>query len=267
MDTGLIFDWAFFWRHLLTPTNAFLDGLWRTIYISVAAMALALVVGVVIALMGRSKIAFFRGFAGVYIWLIRGTPLLVQLVLIYSGLAAIGVYRFQDISISGFVFQGVIQAAIITLTFHEGAYISEIVRSGIEAVDRGQLEAAEALGLTPARGMRQIVIPQALRTMVPPLGNIFNGLMKTTSILSIIGVSEMFLVAQGISSTTFKTFEIFLVAAVYYLALTTIWTFIQRAIEIKLNDQIGIVRAKSMMQRFIDRRSIKELVRSPDGNR
>ncbi|TFC14324.1 amino acid ABC transporter permease [Cryobacterium algoritolerans] len=257
MNTDLNFDTEFFWKHLLTPTDAFIEGLWRTIYISVTAMLLALIVGLVVALMGRSHFTVLRWFAGGYVWLIRGTPLLVQLVLVYSGLAALGVYRFQDIMVSGLVFQGVVQAAIITLTVHEGAYISEIVRSGIESVDPGQIEAAAALGMTPLAAMRQIVLPQALRTMVPPLGNIFNMLMKSTSVLSIIGVSEMFLVAQGLSATTFRTFEIFLVVALYYLALTTIWTFTQRAIEIKLNDQVGIVRSESMIKKLIGRRPIR----------
>lgn len=257
MITGLNFDSEFFWKHLFTPTDAFMEGLWRTVYISVIAMVLALVVGLIIALMGRSRFAGFRWFAVGYVWLIRGTPLLVQLVLVYSGLAALGIYSFQDISLNGLILQGVVQAAIITLTLHEGAYISEIFRSGIESVDHGQMEAAAALGLTPLAGMRQIVLPQALRVMVPPLGNIFNMLMKSTSVLSIIGVSEMFLVAQGLSSTTFRTFEIFLVVAIYYLALTTIWTFVQRAIEIKLNDQVGIVRSESMIKKLIGQRPVR----------
>jgi len=234
------FDWSFFWHSLISPSSSFLDGLWLTITISVVSMMLGLVLGLFVALMHRSRFLAVRVLAKFYIWLIRGTPLLVQLVIIYLGFAAAGIYKFQDTDVSGLVVKGAVQAAVVGLTIHESAYISEIIRAGIESVDRGQSEAAAALGMRPTAAMRWIIVPQALRTMVPPLGNIFNGLMKSTSILSIIGVSEVFLVTQSISSATFKTFEIFLVAAVYYLLLTTVWTFAQSWIERRLNAQVGI---------------------------
>ncbi|MFE6760235.1 amino acid ABC transporter permease [Streptomyces sp. NPDC057684] len=238
----MTFDWSFFWHNLVSPDGAFLDGLWMTITISVVAMALGLVLGTVVALLHRSRFTAVRTFAKFYIWLIRGTPLIVQLVIIYLGFASAGIYKFQDTDALGIAVRGAVQAAIVGLTIHESAYISEVIRAGIASVDRGQTEAAVALGMRPAGTMRWVVLPQALRTMVPPLGNIFNGLMKHTSLLSIIGVSEMFLVAQSISSTTFKTFEIFLVAALYYLLLTTVWTFVQAWIERRLNDQVGITQ-------------------------
>jgi polar amino acid transport system permease protein len=236
------FDWSFFWEHLFTPGPAFLDGLWRTIYISVVSMVLALLVGLLIALMRLGKVRVLRWVASIYVWVIRGTPLLVQLVLIYLGLAAMGIYTFKDQVLFGINFQGVVQAAIVTLVIHESAYIAEIIRAAILSIDKGQMEASISLGMTPRAGMGWIILPQALRVMVPPLGNTFNGLMKSTSVLSIIGVSDMFLVSQSISSTTFKTFEIFIVVALYYLALTTIWTWIQAWIEGLLDRQIGIVR-------------------------
>ncbi|WP_309133066.1 amino acid ABC transporter permease [Brevibacterium sp.] len=236
----MTFDWAFFWDHLLTPHPDFVTGLWRTIWISIASMVLALVLGVVIALFLRSNNIFLRSIGNIYIWVIRGTPLLVQLVIVYSGFAAAGIYRFSDISVGAITLQAVIQAAIVTLTIHESSYIAEIVRSGISGVDQGQFEASEVLAMKPGQTMLSIILPQAVRTMVPPLGNIFNQLMKETSILSIIGVSEMFLVAQGFSASTFRTFEIFLVAAIYYLALTTVWTVIQGWIEYRLDKYMGI---------------------------
>lgn len=236
----MTFDWPFFWQSLLTPSPAFLAGFALTIVISVISMALAIVVGLLVALAARSRWLVLRVAAGLYIWVIRGTPVLVQLVIIYLGLAAAGIFRFEDQNVGGIVIRGAVMAAVVGLTIHESAYVSEIVRSGLEAVDRGQAEAAAALSMTPAQAMRWVIIPQALRTMVPPFGNEFNSLMKTTSILSIIGVSEMFLVAQSISSVTFKTFEIFIVVALYYLLLTTVWTFVQAAIERSLNKRIGI---------------------------
>ncbi|WNZ14252.1 amino acid ABC transporter permease [Streptomyces sp. 11x1] len=230
------FDWSFFWHYLISPSGTFLEGLWRTVYISVLAQSLGVVLGLVIALAQRSRFAALRWCGRTYVWLIRGTPLLVQLVLVYNGLAAAGVYRFTDVSVGGLVLLGVVQAAVLTLAVNEAAYMAEIIRAALDAIDRGQTEAAQALGMTPSLTMRVILLPQALRIIVPPLGNEFNLMMKSTSLLSVIGLQEMFLTAQSINSATFKTFEIFLVVACYYLGLTTIWSFVQRFIERKLAD-------------------------------
>ncbi|KAA0090899.1 amino acid ABC transporter permease [Mycolicibacterium sp. P1-18] len=248
------FDWQFFWKSLFTPSDAFLDGLALTIGISLVAMVLAILLGLVVALMRRSQYAVVRGCASVYIWVIRGTPLLVQLVIIYTGFAAVGIYQFNDVSLLGLSLKAAVQAAVIGLMVNESAYIAEIIRAGLDSVPKGQFEAAASLGMTPGRLMRWIIVPQSLRVMVPPLGNSFNGMMKTTSVLSVIGVSEMFLVTQSISSATFHTFEIFIVAAVYYLALTTIWTFIQAWIENRLARQLGIQQRVSITSRLLGAR-------------
>lgn len=248
------FDWQFFWKSLFTPSGAFIDGLVLTVVISVVAMVLATLLGLILALMRRSQFVAMRGCASVYIWVVRGTPLLVQLVIIYTGLAAIGLYQFQDISLIGLSVKAAVQAAVIGLMINESAYIAEIIRAGLDSVPKGQFEAAASLGMTPVKLMRWIIVPQSLRVMVPPLGNSFNGLMKTTSVLSVIGVSEMFLITQSISSSTFHTFEIFIVAAIYYLALTTIWTFIQAWIENKLSRQLGIQARVPITQRLLGAR-------------
>src|SRR5690348_4181178 len=248
------FDWHFFWKSLVTPSGPFLDGLTLTIVISVVAMILATVLGLVIALMRRSRFMGLRWCASVYIWVIRGTPLLVQLVIIYTGLAAVGIYQFHDVSMIGLSVKAAVQAAIIGLMINESAYIAEIIRAGLDSVPKGQFEAAASLGMKPWKVMRWIIVPQSLRVMVPPLGNSFNGMMKTTSVLSVIGVSEMFLVTQSISSATFHTFEIFIVAAIYYLALTTIWTFIQAWIENRLARQLGIQQRVSIVSRLLGAR-------------
>lgn len=252
------FDWPYFWQSLLTPSPQFLNGLALTIIISVVAMALALILGLIIALMGRSKFLPFKIFASLYIWVIRGTPLLVQLVIIYTGFAAANVFRFEDANLVGMLIKGAVQAAIIALMLNESAYISEIVRSGLESVDRGQNEAALSLGMTPMHAMRKIIVPQAIRIMVPPLGNSFNGLMKSTSILSIIGVSEMFQVGSTMSAATFKVFEIYMVVALYYLLLTTVWTFIQAWIENTLNTRAGLPPAESVIKRLFGTGSRKQ---------
>jgi len=178
----------------------------------------------------------------------------VQLVLIYTGLAAVGIYQFHDVSLFGLSVKAAVQAAIIGLMVNESAYIAEIIRAGLDSVPKGQFEAAASLGMKPGKVMRWIIVPQSLRVMVPPLGNSFNGMMKTTSVLSVIGVSEMFLVTQSISSFTFHTFEIFIVAAIYYLALTTIWTFIQAYIENRLARQLGIEQRVRITQRLLGAR-------------
>ncbi|MGK0716131.1 amino acid ABC transporter permease [Leucobacter sp. W1153] len=243
------FDWTYFWQSLFTPSPQFLNGLALTIIISVVAMSLALILGLIVALMGRSRFAPLRIFASLYIWIIRGTPLLVQLVIIYTGFAAANLFRFEDITV-GFLIKGAVQAAIVALMLNESAYISEIVRGGLESIEKGQTEAALSLGMTSLSTMRWIIVPQAIRVMVPPLGNSFNGLMKSTSILSIIGVAEMFQVGSSMSAATFKVFEIYIVVALYYLLLTTVWTFIQTGIENWLNAKAGLPKAESVWKRL-----------------
>ncbi|CAA9325456.1 MAG: ABC transporter, permease protein (cluster 3, basic aa/glutamine/opines) [uncultured Nocardioidaceae bacterium] len=249
-ESGLQFDSGFFWDALFNPKPGFLAGLWRTVYISILAQLAAVVLGLVIALMRRSRRTIWRALAGFYIWIIRGTPLLVQLIIVYNGLAAVGVYSFQDLYVGNVTIAGVLQAAILTLAVNESAYMAEIIRAGIESVAKGQTEAALAGGMTQPQAMRWIILPQALRFIVPPLGNNFNSMMKTTSILSVIGVDELFLNAQAVSSTTFRTFEIFIVAALYYLLLTTVWSVIQSWIETRLNADVGLVKPPSALQRL-----------------
>jgi polar amino acid transport system permease protein len=197
-----------------------------------------------VALARRSTFRVLRSVAGFYVWVLRGTPLLVQLVIIFDGLAATDIYTFRDLTFLGITVLASVQAAIVTLALNESAYMSEIIRAGLAAVDVGQNEAALSIGMTPAQSMRYVVVPQAMRFVIPPLGNDFNAMMKSTSVLSVIGVPEMFLITQEISSSTFHTFEIFADAALYYLALTTIWTFIQAWIEVKVDRSWGIERTK-----------------------
>jgi polar amino acid transport system permease protein len=219
----MAFDWTYFWAQLFTPSTAFLDGLFLTVFMAVAAQILGSVLGLVIALgkMARSRV--LRGLAGVYIWIVRGTPLLVQIVFIYTGLAAANILRFNDITLSGITFPGSVQAGILALALNEAAYMAEIFRSGIGSVDSGQFEAAKALGMPPATMFRHIVMPQALRIILLPIGNQFNIMLKNTTLVSVIGVSEMLLVTETINSATFRTFELYSVLALYFLALTSLW--------------------------------------------
>jgi polar amino acid transport system permease protein len=119
--------------------------------------------------------------------------------------------------------------------------MAEIMRAAIDSVDKGQSEAAESLGMRRRQAMRHVVLPQAMRVVIPPLGNEFNNMLKVTSLLSVIGLQELFLAAQDYNSATFKTFEIFLVAAIYYIIMTTVWACIQSVIERRLEARGGEV--------------------------
>ena len=237
------FDWSFFQHLLFHPPGSFVQGAIRTVYLAVIAQALGVLLGLVLALWRRSRHVLPRTVASGYIWLIRGTPLLVQAVIIYDGSSAMGLYSFRTLSLGPVSVPGVVQAGIVTLALNEGAYMAEIMRAAIDSVDKGQAEAAESLGLRRRQAMRHVVLPQAMRVVIPPLGNEFNNMLKVTSLLSVIGLQELFLAAQDYNSTTFRTFEIFLVVAIYYIAMTTVWSFIQSAIERRLRAKGGEVLA------------------------
>lgn len=231
------FDLAFFLRFVFQPSPALLAGLAITIYVSVIAQISGVLLGIVSALAGMSRNLVFRSLSGFYVWFFRGTPLLVQLFLVYFGTPYLlgGLDLFPNhVMIGPLDLKGAVLAGIVALSINEGAYMSEIVRAGILSVDAGQTEAAKSLGMTYRLTMSRIVLPQALRVIVPPLGNEFNNMLKTTSLLSVIAVEEIFRVAQAANSATFKTFEAYLGVAVYYLALTTIWSTIQGRIERRL---------------------------------
>lgn len=217
------FDWSYFWAQLVTPSGAFLEGLGLTIIMSISAQLLGFILGLAIAFGRMSSNKYFSFLASSYIWIIRGTPLLVQIVFIYTGLAAVGILRFEDLAIGGITFPGNLQAGILALAINEAAYMAEIYRGGISAVDRGQFEAAKAIGMPPIMVMRYIILPQAFRVILLPIGNQFNIMLKNSTLVSVIGVSEMLLVTETINSATFRTFELYSVLGLYFLLLTSLW--------------------------------------------
>jgi polar amino acid transport system permease protein len=231
------FDWPYFWSQLVTPSGDFVAGLELTVLIAVLAQLIGIALGLVLAQARLSTHVIPRQAASLYIWVIRGVPLLVQIVFIYTGLAAAHILRFNDIQLGSVTIPGNLQAAILALGLHEAAYMAETFRAGIGAVDRGQIEAAKSLGMPPLMTLRFIVLPQALRVILLPIGNQFNIMLKNTTLVSVIGVSEMVLVTQNLNSVSFRTFELYAVLGIYYLALTTIWSFFIRWAERKL--QIG----------------------------
>ena len=239
------FDWPYFWQQLFHPPGAFLEGLWITILVSVCGQAIGLGIGLPVALarMGRSRVLAWA--ARGYILAMRGTPLLVQIVFIYTGLAAADILRFHDWHAGPLSLAGNVQAGILALGLNEGAYMAEIFRAGITAVDRGQTEAAKVLGMPPWMILRRIVLPQALRIVLLPIGNQFNIMLKNSTLVSIIGVSEMLLVTETINSATFRTFELYSVLGIYFLVLTSIWTLMLRWIERRMDagkDHAGAAR-------------------------
>lgn len=228
------FDWPFFWERLTAPGPLYMTALGRTIAMAVLAMAFGLLIGLVVGFGRLSRFRVIRMACGFYVWLIRGIPVLVLLVFFFSGMAAAGLFRFTDINIFGLAISGSFQAAVVALAIHEGAYMAEIVRNGVQAVARGQVEAAKSLGMGTWMLTRRIVLPQATRVIVPPLGNDFNHILKTTSLASVIGVQEIFQLTESMSATTFRTFELLIVVSITYLTLTSVWNVIQGVIETKL---------------------------------
>ena len=249
------FDWSLFWNYVWPLTalqNPLIrNGLIATVLVSIIAQALGVIFGLLAALGKMSKFSGFRWLAEVYIWYFRGTPLLVQMVLLYYGLGVTHIYDFPDIIFGIVTITGAIQAGTLALAINEGAYMAEIIRAGIESIDLGQMEAAKSLGMGYGLAMRRIVLPQAAKVIIPPLGNEFNNMMKTTSLMEIISAGDLFFAFNQINARVFKPFELFIAASLYYLFLTTIWSFIQARIESGLGERKGAVQNEGMFRRFL----------------
>jgi polar amino acid transport system permease protein len=228
------YQWNLFFDSILRPDEQIRNGLFLTVVISIISQFIGVVLGVLAALGKMSKALPIRWLANVYVWFFRGTPLVVQLTFFYFGLSVAKIYTWPDLTLGPVTIDGAIQAGVFALGLNEGAYMAEIVRAGILAVDSGQMEAARALGMTPGKAMRRIVLPQAARVIIPPLGNEFNNMLKTTSLLFVLSVVELYQVFNIKQNQYFAPFEFFLAAAVWYLLLTTIWGVIQAQIEKRL---------------------------------
>ena len=214
---GQGWSWPGFTDYLFNPY--LLSGAVTTLWLTLAAIAGGLLVGCALALARLSSRRWLNAPAHFYIWVFRGTPLLVQLIIIYTGLPQLGLKL------------SVIESALLGLILNEAAYLAEIVRGGIQSIPVGQTNAARAVGFSNAQTMRYIVLPQAMRLIVPTLGNSINGLLKTTSITSVISMEELLRRTQVLIQEKFMVLELFLVAALYYLLMTTAWDFVQRRIE------------------------------------
>lgn len=220
-----MFQWNIFWKFLFS--SFFIQAAWLTLWISVVAQTLGVIIGLFLALMRMSRFPWLSYPARAYIWFFRGSPLLVQVLLLWDGLPRIiqnPAYLLPDYL-----------CVLVAFSLNEGAYMAEITRAGITSVDAGQMEAAKSLGMRYWLAMRRIILPQAARVIVPPLGNEFNNMLKTTSIASVIGLAELTQTATQLGSPTFSIFELLIVATVYYLLLTTLWGYVQSWIEKRLD--------------------------------
>ncbi len=200
----------------------FLEATLMTLKITAVALILGTILGLVFALMKISRSKILQTIANLYITIIRGTPLIVQIMFLYFGIT-------QLIVLSGF------WAGAIALAIHNGAYIAEIFRGSIQGIDRGQREASSSLGMTRAQSMRRIIFPQALKRSIPPLGNQFIITLKDSSLVYIISVPELFAMANREAAQSYQSLETFLVVGVYYLVLVMIFTYLLKLYENKLN--------------------------------
>jgi len=243
-----VFRWDILWHYLFQDPNLFfLQAAWTTLWISVLAQTFGVIIGLFLALMRMSRFGLLSWPTRAYVWFFRGSPLLVQVLLLWDGLPRIiqnPAFLLPDFAV-----------VLIAFSLNEGAYMSEIIRAGITSVDPGQMEAAKSLGMRYALAMRRIVLPQAARVIIPPLGNEFNNMLKTTSIASVIGFLELTHTAEIIGSPTFSIFELLVLATFYYLLLTTVWGQIQNRIENRLDPnrltKADLKERKSWTQRMI----------------
>jgi len=208
-----------------------LDGIRLTILFTVLSMAISIVAGAILATMRLASNPILSSFAGLYIWFFRGTPLLVQIIFWFNiqlFIPSIDLGFFQvdtNVVVTAFV------AALLALSLNEAAYMAEIIRGGLLAIDDGQNEAAKALGYTPTQAMIRIIFPQALRVIIPPIGNQTISMLKTTSLVSVVAAQDLLTRAQNIYARNFLIIELLIMASLWYLLMTTVASALQYMIE------------------------------------
>lgn len=188
-----------------------------TFQLTIVAIFIAIFIGLFFAFLKISNFKILEWIADLYIFLVRGTPLVVQIFIFYFGLTSLNISQFWSV--------------VLGLAFHNGAYIAEIFRGAIQSIDKGQMEAGRSLGMSMQLAMRRIILPQALRRALPPLGNQFIIALKDSSLASFIGMYELFNVATTLGSSDFDYMSYLLIVAVYYLALVLFFSLIVRKVE------------------------------------
>jgi polar amino acid transport system permease protein len=229
-------------RHYLF-NRLILRGVKNTIVLSVAAQVIGIVLGLLFAVGRMSRNVSTRGISTFYVWLFRGTPVIVQLIFWFNGVPAV----FRNLTLAVpfthitlfttpmVEFMTPFTAALLGLGLNEGAYMAEIVRAGITSVDSGQTEAASALGMTSRTTLRRVVLPQAMRVIIPPTGNEFISMLKTSSLATVITFAELFHRGQDIYTSNLKIMPLLLVVSLWYLAMTTVASIGQYYLEKRFN--------------------------------
>src|SRR5882757_2089249 len=223
-------EWAYVGRFLTVP--AIISGVENTVIMTVLAMALGIVLGVVVAIMRMSANPVLSGAALAYTWLFRGLPVILQLLLwfnlalVFPIIGVPGLFEARTVDVmTPFV------AALLGLGINQGAYTSEVVRAGLISVDAGQYEAAQSIGMTRLRSLKRIILPQAMRVVIPPLGNEFIGMVKATSLASVIQYLEVLHNAENIYYANSRVIELLIVAGFWYLLVVSILTPLQMVLE------------------------------------
>lgn len=217
------------WKILVKYKMLLIGGVKITVIISVLTILFGLLFGILMAFMKMSKIRLLRWFANAYVEFIRGTPVLVQISIVFYGLPMIGIHvpsiMFGGVDISRLV------SGIVALTINSTAYICEIVRGGILSVDRGQTEGALALGMSNARTLLCIVLPQAMKNILPSLSNEFITIIKTSSQVSVIGIGELMYAAETIRGISFQPMAPLILVALIYFVITSVFSFVLKNVE------------------------------------
>lgn len=230
------FEWGTVWAWFNAPS--IIKALWTTLWLAFVSMVLGTLLGVVLAVARMSHNGLLNAAAGVYIWFFRGTPLLVQLIFWFNMAALL-----PQISI-GIPFGGPqlitwstndlitpLTAALLGLALNEAAYMAEVIRGGLLSVDPGQREAARAYGMSSGQSLIRVVLPQAMRSIIPPTGNQLINIVKATSQVSVIAMSDLLYTVQSVYNRTFETIPLLLVAVIWYLIVTSILSVAQSFIE------------------------------------
>lgn len=244
LATNQNLQWSVVWQYMFS--KPIMEGLWVTIQLSVISQILALVIGCILALLGESKNPVFRSFVKAYVGFFRGLPLLVLLLICFNAALFLPRIGFGDFSwdtnalITGF------SAAIIGLSLHESAFMVEIIRAGLLSVPVGQREAAQSIGMKRGLMMRTIVVPQAIRVIIPPTGNQFISLLKASALVAVIGGGDLLTRAQQIYGSNFKVMPLLIVVSIWYLVIVTLATFGQHFLEKKYSFSGGPQRKSNV---------------------
>ncbi len=251
-------EWPIIWHYLFK--GLILRGVLVTLELTFLAMAIGAVGGTLLAVMRLSKNPVLASVSWVYIWFFRGTPVYVQ-ILLWGNFAILYPRLFLGLPFVNVVFAsadsnrviGVFVAALLALGLNEAAYAAELVRAGIISVERGQAEAAASLGMSPGLTMRRIILPQAMRVIIPPMGNETISMLKTTSLVAVIAALDLMTRVTNLYSQNFKIFPLLLVACIWYMFFTTLLTIGQRYLEAYFGKGFGEKEAASAEKRAMKR--------------